>query len=231
MRPLRQLLSGLCLALVCSQLSYAQVVAEEVAAANWVVGDTYTIDVTRAGVTEQFSGELVQADKQWVSLMSTLPARTIGVPSKPGSRFVKLVSRKNVRIGRVEHVDILPADALQIINHQPRDDKVSEEQVSELPNVGNMVAIRYAARGKLARARGKLTSVSADQLAVTEKNFVGKTSRIPVLGELPFVGGMFTRTVFSMQTNELMIPVAEVLSIQLDGARRFEIPHAETAPE
>ncbi len=231
MRQLRQLLSSLCLALVYAQFSHAQAVAEEVAAANWVVGDTYTVDVSRAGVTEQFSGELMHADEQWVSLLEVVPGRNILVPSKPGSRLFKMVSRNNVGIGRERHVQLLPADAVQIVEHQPGADKALEEQLPEWPEVGDTVAIQYVDRGKLTKARGELTNVTVDRWSVTEKSGVATKRSIPVLGELPFVGGMFTQTVFVMKTNDVAVPVADVLSIQVQGPAFFERTKAETAPE
>ncbi|MDZ4781094.1 MAG: hypothetical protein SGJ19_12645 [Planctomycetia bacterium] len=155
----------------------------------------------------------------------------IGVPSKPGSRIFKLVARKNVGIGRETHVEIVPTDDVQIISHQPGTGKGSDEQLPQLPKVGDAVAIRYVVRGELVKARGELTRISADQFAVTEKNFVGKTRSIPVLGELPFVGGMFTHTVFSMQTNDLAIPIADVLSIQVPSSVGLDRHNGGNAPE
>jgi hypothetical protein len=231
MSLLRRLLSSLCLAIVCAQFAHAQLVAEEVAAANWVVGDTYTVEVTRAGVTEQFSGELVHVDEQWVSLLEVLPGKNFGVQTKTGSRLFKNVSRSNVGIGRERRVQLVPADAVQIAEHQPGAGKALEEPLPAWPKVGDTVAIQYAEHGKLTTARGELTNISADRWSVTEKSGVATKRSIPVLGELPLVGGMFTQTVFVMKTNDAAVPVADVLSIQFRGPAFFERVKVESDPE
>lgn len=216
MRPLRQLLCSLCLAFVCAQFSHAQVVAAEVAAANWVVGDSYTIDVTRAGVTEQFSGELVYADELWVSLKSTVPGRNIGAPTKPGSRTFK-----SVGIGQEITLRCVPADATKVVERRSAVAAPAEAGEVVTPVIGLTVAVQYVRSGAIKKAHGKVVRLDANEVALVQTLMEAEVRQIPLVGEIPLIGDWFSYKRARQYDVDVTLPLEDVLAISLPGPAKF----------
>lgn len=199
--------------------SRAEGVDATTAMAELTPGDWYQVKYHRDGVQEDGFGMLVSADQQWVTLAFTIRGRSEqGVPILSKTPYVNRLF-KNVGVSESRVTVFVPRDAVTEMAPQEAPSTATDlTKVSEFPQPGDNVTVCYSEGGERQRKRGQLVSVDDQEVVITCKEVVGQTSSVPVLSQLPLVGGMFTKQVFTRREVNTQIAADKVLCLSVTGA-------------
>ncbi len=199
--------------------SRAEVIDGQAAAQELMPGNWYQVKYHRDGVQEDGFGMLVSADQQWVTLAFTIRGRSEqGVPILSKTPYVNRLF-KYVGVSDSRVTVFVPRDA--VTDMTPQDSpstEIDRVQVSEFPQSGDNVTVCYAEGGERQRKRGQLVSVDDQEVVITCTEVVGQTSSVPVLSQIPLVGGMFTKQVYTRRDVNTRIAADKVLCLSVTNA-------------
>lgn len=211
----------LCGAAICLAFGASVLRAEGVgdAAEGLTPGNWYQVKYDRDGVEEDGFGELVSADEHWVTLSFIVRGRSEqGVPILSKTPYVNRFF-KNVGISDSHVTVFVPRDAVTEISPQEAPSaETDRRQASEFPRPGENVTVCYSEGGERQRKRGQLVSVDDQKVVLTCTEVVGQTSSVPVLSQIPLVGGMFTKQVFTRREVNTHIAADKVLCLSVTDA-------------
>jgi len=199
--------------------SRAEGIDGQAAAQELTPGSWYQVKYQRDGVQEDGFGKLVSADDRWVTLAFTIRGRCEqGAPILSKTPYVNRLF-KNVGVSDSRVTVFVPRDAVTEMTPQEAPSKETDRaQASGLPQPGDNVTVCYAEGGERQRKRGQLVSVDGQEVILTCTEVVGQTSGVPVLSQLPLVGGMFTKQVFTRREVNTHIAADKVLCLSVTGA-------------
>jgi hypothetical protein len=228
---------------------------------TFVIGDWYKIRAKRRGASAQCSGTLVKANEQWIVLRTISEGRNeFAVPVVSKVPVVGRLF-KNVGIGRIDENTWIPRDAAAIEEQTTVAQQVelaeavvqastfSAEEKMNLVKTAQARAIAQAPTGdeppkgrlcQLDLAGGKgAEQDSGDVVAITDEAIslmvtrnVAVTTRLPLVGELPLVGGAFSRTTTEVRKERRQIDRANVLCVRVSnhGQAAMAVADLEPAP-
>ncbi len=163
-----------------------------------VIGDGYSIEAARGGLTATLGGDLVKANDNWLVLRRVRESRhEFGVPML--SKVPVIGSRvfTNTAIGRQTDYLWIPRDQAKVVEHFPTVlSPPAKELLEEAPPVGSGCAATCVVDGIFTFPSGSIAEMTEDRLTLVTELAVAVTTSLPYVGELPLVGGAFRRTTF-----------------------------------
>ena len=132
-----------------------------------VIGDAYTLEVTRGGVTQSFGGNLLKANEQWIVLRRVASGRNdYGVPllsvlPKVGSYF-----RRSYE-SLVEDDLWIPREAATIASHRKVDTSAAARHIpANEPPPKAHCGVTFVHEEKLARRDAQMTAIDANSITL-----------------------------------------------------------------
>jgi len=185
-----------------------------------VVGDRYRIRVKRRGISHLVSGDLVKVNNQWIVLRMVSEGRTeFAVPVVSKVPYFGKRLFKNVGIGRIDETLWIPREVATVdqrtITATAPDDKVTQTSTfdaqtqqdrkappidprlipsGEEPPTGSACDLELASSKEVVHASGDVVAVTDEVVSLMITENLQEQIRVPVLGDVPFLGKAFSQT-------------------------------------
>lgn len=183
---------------------------------KFVLGDHYELRVVRANDQETVSGRLIRITTRWLVLHSVTEQRNEqGAPASDFPGFNRLF--KNVGIGRRDESIWVPRDAARIKARTLRDHDPQEKLPPGAAPLAYGTAVVRLADGDTLGKNGELEAVSDDGVIFKSTEQIEVKKPVPVVGQLPLVGGLFQRTEYEAREHRSRYRPADVLCIRVDN--------------
>jgi hypothetical protein len=201
------------LALVASPAGAAEPAAESTDVRHLELGDGYEVVVRREGVEARYSGKLIQMTDEWLVLRTLSEGRNeYGVPIVSKVPYAGRLFR-NVGIGRATTDRWIPRAAATVVGRSLADQPGEMVKLmADQPNWEQVYRVEFAEAGEAHDHSGEIT-LEGSTLHYTVGIGHEVDVPMPLLGQLPGVGPLFTtrETVFRAEGRE--VPIGSVLSV------------------
>jgi hypothetical protein len=178
------------------------------------LGDGYDIVIRRGGVEKRYSGQLVQMTDEWLVLLARSESRTeFGVPMVSKVPYAGRLFR-NVGIGRATALRWLPREGATVVGRSLAEDRGDFQPLSaQQPSWEKVTRVEFSHGRELAYHNGTVTC-QGDTLHYTVAKNHEVEVPLPLLGQLPGVGDLFTIRETALREEGREVALGSVLSVE-----------------